>query len=295
MNESALGVPARTRIGGTLLPGEDHDRIAHALVHARDLVLTGAAELLVHADQEANATPERHRALRQSRLHQLAASTLKRYAFRLDTGAGARVIKIGEVTTCGNTLLGATGWSPARREHHLHGRAQAAGLAATETRGFLDWRRSLRLLRSAHVQLPVAPDLLPLSVFFAREIKEHGDAAVEPLAQALAALHAVPFFHADVKSYHAFVRDVLRAPGRPATYRLVWIDLGRVSFWMSPRKRIINLYQALRFILPDRAEAQGRFVAAYCRAAQWRAGRVDQVLRSVRRFLAHKLTTVPAP
>ncbi|MBI3178841.1 MAG: hypothetical protein HYZ27_04230, partial [Deltaproteobacteria bacterium] len=122
-----------------------------------------------------------------------------------------------------------------------------------------------------------------------------GEAALAPLAQALAAQHAVPFFHADVKSYHAFVDDVRREPGRPALYRLRWIDLGRVSFWMSPRKRVINLYQALRFVIPDRAESQRRFVEAYCRAAGWRSRRSDRVLHTVRRFLARKLRTVPAP
>jgi len=199
------------------------------------------------------------------------------------------------VRSFGSRLLGMAGVSAARREHGLHSRTHQLGLAAARTLGFLEWRSGPRLLRSAQVQTPLEPDRVSLDVFLAHDLAEHGDTAVEPLAVALAELHRVPFFHADLKGYLAFVDDVRRVPGKPATYRLVWIDLGRVAFWMSPRKRIINLYQVLRFVLAERPQAHQCFVTSYCRAAGWRAAEPLRVLAKVRRFLAHKLLTVPAP
>ena len=79
----------------------------------------------------------------------------------------------------------------------------------------------------------------------------------------------------------------------PAVYKLRWLDLRRVSFWLSRRKRIINLYQALRYLLPDDPVAQERFLTAYCAASGWYSQRPERALRIVRGFLDHKLRTHP--
>ena len=72
-----------------------------------------------------------------------------------------------------------------------------------------------------------------------------------------------------MKGFHAFVVELDPRPGQPTRYGMRWIDLARVSFYLTPRKRLINLYQALRFVIPRRAEAEERFVRAYCAAANW--------------------------
>jgi hypothetical protein len=62
---------------------------------------------------------------------------------------------------------------------------------------------------------------------------------------------------------------------------------------MTRRKRLINLYQAVRFVVPDRPDAQERFVHAYCRTSGWYGSRPATAVRAVRRFLAYKLRTHP--
>ena len=103
---------------------------------------------------------------------------------------------------------------------------------------------------------------------------------------ALARVHGVPFFHADLKGFHVWIEPA--APDRALALR--FLDFGRVGFRMSRRRRIINLYQALRFIVPDSPDAQERFVSGYCTAA---GGDPARLLRATRRFLAHKLRTHP--
>jgi hypothetical protein len=64
---------------------------------------------------------------------------------------------------------------------------------------------------------------------------------------------------------------------------------------MSPRKRVINLYQALRYIVPDEPTAQERFVFAYCARSGWYARAPAAALARVRRFLDFKRRTHPYP
>ena len=95
------------------------------------------------------------------------------------------------------------------------------------------------------------------------------------------------------KGFHAFVDEVASPHEGAATYTLRWIDLARVAFNLSRRQRVINLYQALRFVVPTRTDAQERFVSAYCRASGWYADNPKRALTKVRRFLEHKLETHP--
>ncbi|MEO1174535.1 MAG: hypothetical protein AAFX94_21145, partial [Myxococcota bacterium] len=74
---------------------------------------------------------------------------------------------------------------------------------------------------------------------------------------------------------------------------MLWSDFGRVSFRMSPRRRIINLYQAFRFLLPEDEAIQRRFIESYCRASGWRKHEPERVLAQVQRFLRRKLKTHP--
>lgn len=283
--------PPRGRLVGLLRPGEDLDAIEGAMVLAKRRIESGDLKLLTHAEHLPDSTPIPRANQAEQMLDDLRAGTLKRYVFSLDTAAGKRIMKIGEPRGMGNELLGALGASISRREHAHQVRAEKHDIAAAEGCGFLEWRVFSGLVRSCHIQMPISSDLRSLGHFLPEQLDEHGNAALDSLAAALAASHAVPFFHADLKSFHAFVDDVETPAGAPATYRLRWLDLARVSFRLSRRQRIINLYQTLRWVVPRRSEAEQRFVHAYCRASGWYADAPDKALRAVRRFLDYKLQT----
>jgi hypothetical protein len=286
---------AAGRVCGELAAGEDAGALARTLVVAPRRVLDGHLTLLTHADLEPTATTAQRADQRDAKLAALRAGGLNRYVFLLETAAGRRIVKIAEVTRLGNSLLGALGSSVPRREHALHQRAQVLELAASETRGFLEWRQGLRLRRACQLQSPLDPDAVTLSTFLTAELSRHGDVALERFAEALARTHARRFFHADLKGFHAVVSAVARPATGPATYDLRWIDLARVSFHLTPRKRLINLYQALRFVVPRRPEAEERFIRAYCAASGWQAASPEKALARVRSFLAYKYRTYPLP
>lgn len=283
------------RIVGQLDAGESSDALQQLLVEAPKQALARKLRLLYHAELMPTATDEEREAQATARLARLSAGKLKRYAFAFDTAAGPRIIKVSNADTPGNRLLGFLGSSPSAREHRLHAQAFAAGQAAVATLGYLEFRHGPWLLRSLQVQAPLDAHAISLGAFLARELATFGNAAVKPFAEALAQMHAVPFFHADLKGFHAFVTDVVRTAAGPATYKLRWIDLDRVAFWMSRRKRIINLYQALRFVVPDTADAQETFITAYCSASGWYAKDPGRALALVRHFLNHKRKTHPNP
>ncbi|MEE8410348.1 MAG: hypothetical protein V3T05_12130 [Myxococcota bacterium] len=283
--------PPRGRLVGRLLQGEDLDEIEPALVLAPRRIQSGELTLLTHAEHlpDGASIPRANRA--DQMLSDLRQGTLKRYVFSLQTSAGRRIVKIAEARGVGNKLLGALGGSISRREHAHHRIAEKHDIAASRGCGFLEWRAGAGLIRSCHLQKPIPDGVRSLGLFLPEQLDVHGDAALDSLAVALAASHAVPFFHADLKAFHAFVDDVETSAGAPATYRLRWLDLARASFRLSRRRRIINLYQTLRWIVPRRPEAEKRFIHAYCRASGWYADAPDRALRSVRRFLDAKLRT----
>ena len=285
----------RGRIVGVLETGEDREAIVHVLRRARELVDNGNLSPLCHEDLEpAVGDTDRDRARDALRIA-LRAGKLKHFALRVSTTAGARIVKVAEANTVGGQLLGVVGISRGAREHRLHTRAEQMGVAAARTLGFLELRRGALLVRSCQVQTEVPPAHVPLGVFMARAIATLGPRAAEPFGRALAETHRVPFFHSDLKPFHAFVSDLRGDESGPTSYRLRWIDLDRVAFWISRRKRVINLYQALRYVVPDEPETQRRFVTAYCQASGWYADAPGRALATVRRFLNYKLRTHPHP
>jgi hypothetical protein len=285
----------RGRLVGALVDGEDRAAIERILVLAPDLALEGEAELLTHADLDPTASDQVRSSERQRRLDQLRAGKLKRYVLLIDTPAGQRIVKIAEINSIGNVLLGLLASSVSRKEHAFHLHAEELDLAAARTLGFLEWRSGVHMVRACQVQSLLAEDAPSLGAFLHAQLEAYGDAALESFAEALAATHRVPFFHADLKGFHAFVHDVTQPHDGAASYNLRWIDLARVAFGLSRRQRIINLYQALRFVVPTRDDAQEHFVSAYCRAAGWYANEPERALRKVRRLLEYKLRTHPLP
>jgi hypothetical protein len=283
---------ARGRVVGTLSADEDGEGLRDLLVTVRDRVLRGELKLLSHANLRDSPRPEDERRGKQQAFKR---KRVKRYVVAFESKAGPRIIKIAETVGLGNTLMGLAGGSVARREHDNQLRAERLGIAVAGTRGFLEWREGPMLRRALQVQTFLDPSAVTLETFLSNELALYGDVALDPFADALARTHALPFFHADLKGFHAFIADMNRRDGAPATYDLEWIDLGRCSFHMTPRKRVINLYQALRFIVPGREEAEERFVRRYCETSGWHAKSWQKALRRVRRFLAFKLRTHPHP
>ena len=283
----------RGRVVGELASGEDRPTIEHVLRQAPHVALRGGAALLVHSHirpRDDDACAAEVHAKREA----IAAGVAKRYVLRVHTSRGTRIVKIAE-TLGGNWAAGWLGTSVARQEHQNQHRAARLGLAAAPSLGFLEWRRGIHLRRACQVQAPIPEKMQSLEVFLAAEIARVGVAAATHLGEALAQTHRVPFFHADLKAFHAFVDEVTPPHHGPATYALRWIDLARVSFWMSPRKRLINLYQVLRFVLPDAPALQQALIAAYCAASGWHANRPNRALRRVQRFLQHKMRVHPYP
>jgi hypothetical protein len=145
------------------------------------------------------------------------------------------------------------------------------------------------------VQTPLPADCETLDALLHRELARAGDGAIDSVADAIAAMHRLRFFHGDLKGFHAFPEGVVTLADAPARYRLRWVDLGRVGFRLSRRQRVINLYQVLRYLLPSAPAAQERFMRRYCAATGWHADTPERGLAVVRRFLARKLRTHPEP
>ncbi|MEM6730241.1 MAG: hypothetical protein AAF658_01725 [Myxococcota bacterium] len=272
---------------GELAEGEDARTIVDAAVRVREAILDGDVIPLVHGDVTGRARDEEV----ASQIAALSRRRLKRYVVPIETDSGPRILKLSEPGSAWRRLT--PGGSRARREHHWHARAQTLRIAATETRGFLQLYRGAWLERGVQVQTVLSPHLVSLEEHLMREIREHGHAAVDAFAEHLAQAHELKFFHADLKGFHAFVADVRPVDGEPSRYRLLWSDFGRVGFRMSPRRRVINLYQALRFVLPQDSETRRRFVSHYCTVSGWYRGRPEIALARVERFLNRKLRTHP--
>lgn len=252
------------------------------LLTVRDRTLRQEMQLLTHADLGAAKDD------REAKRTALIRGKLKRYVVRVHTEAGPRIVKVAETVGFGNTLHGLLGSSVARREHENQRRAEGLELAATESTGFLELRRGPSLVRAIQLQTELDATLPSWTDVIATELAFSKDAAVARAARALAATHALGFFHADLKGFHAFVPEP-----KTENYALLWLDLGRVGFRLTPRKRIINLYQALRFVIPQDSDAT--FVNAYCAASGWNVGNEARALAKVRSFLAYKLRTHPNP
>jgi len=309
-------------VRASLTDGEDREMLTAAIHRAPELAQSGEAELLVHASlqrqyaerQSARCNNQNLQQLGQLRateaterthkLTLLASGTAKRYVVQVATSAGDRVIKFCDTRGVGNHAMGVFGNSSAEREHRLHQRALHIGVAATKSCGVLTLRRGLHLVRAAHVQVPInaspSADIPPLAAQIQLDTKAHGAlAAFTALARALARMHAVPFFHADVKGFHALAKSITtpaKHDTEPADYNLLWIDLDRCAFRVTPRRRIINLYQVFRFLLPIGDDSlQAAFIHEYCNAASWYAKDHQEILNRTSRFLRHKLKDHPNP
>lgn len=280
-------------ICGQLAQGEDQDTIVETLQKAKQLILSNQVSLLCHADLDKTIDEQTGELERQSKLEALIKNKLSRYVFAMQTPAGPRIIKIAEPTSFGNRLVGVLGSSVARKEHHLHAKASTIGVAATDSRGFLEQRKNGCLVRSCQVQTSLESSATILTPFLTKELSRNQEEALKQLAYAFADMHARKFFHADVKGFHAIVYPNKNALQNEPAYRLQWIDLARVSFHLTRRKRIINLYQALRFLVPNEPEAQQIFMGAYCKYSGWYADNPKRALLVVCKFLHYKLRTHP--
>jgi len=236
--------------------------------------------------------------LQRKKLHSIIAGEAKRYVFSIQTKTGIKIVKVFEPKSLGHRLLGFAGRSVSQKEHLNHVRCESAGLAATSTLGYLELYHNRHLIRGVQFQDPVdQATCRPLEQFFPAQLERFSMEAIPPLARAMGRMHAQGFFHNDLKSFHAYVQIKPLSPprGQPAEYNLLWIDLAGVGFHLTRRQRIINLYQTLRYILPDDEQLYDRFLREYCEYTNWNQHKPENVIRTVKNFLHHKLETHPQP
>lgn len=265
-------------IKGHLLSGEDRAHLTEVVLDPR-LALQGGAALRVHGDLRSDSA--QREAERARKLVKVRAHRAKRWVLELTTQAGPRFVKVSEPQSLGSRLQG-TFRTVAHREHLAQLRAQQLQLNVSTTCGYLEHWRGARYVRSIQIQTPMMR--LP-SVETFLTARDNNVEAVQCVARALAYTHRLGFFHADLKGFHAFVD-----PGLP---HLRWLDLGRVAFRLTARRRVINLYQALRFWLPPDRALQQTFVHAYGETLQLPAAARARLLERARRLLRYKLRTHP--
>ncbi|MBT6435765.1 MAG: hypothetical protein HOK28_21920 [Deltaproteobacteria bacterium] len=278
-------------IRGCLDDGEERERIIGLLHHAKSQALDGELTLRVHEHLKTNPDPKRVEEGVEEKLGLLYQNQLKRWVVQIETSQGPRIVKMTEVAHFRGSLAGLFSRSVAAREHKFQRRTQTLNLAAAQSKGYLELWYGPSLIRCCQIQTAFEPGNLILDDYLSLAMKKNGLSAMEPLGRALAHSHNQGFFHGDLKGFHAFAH-----PGaEPGEYTLRWLDLARVGFRLSRRQRIINLYQMLRFVVPERGDARDSFMRSYCAAARWHAGNPNKAMTIVGKFLEHKLKTHPNP
>ena len=278
-------------IRGSLDSGEDREKIISILHHGKTLVLDGKLDLKVHEHLKQSPNPQHLDHEIQEKLGLLYQGGLKRWVVQISTAQGPRIVKISESATFKTSLAGFMGQSVAAREHRYQQQAQALKLAAAETKGFLELWHGATLIRSCQVQTLLDHNAWILNDHIQTAMAQEGIEAMAPLGRALAHSHGLGFFHGDLKGFHALVKTEPNG----IDYTLQWLDLARAGFRLSRRQRIINLYQMLRFVVPERGEARDYFMRAYCEASRWHAANPNKAMTIVGKFLEHKLKTHPYP
>jgi len=279
-------------IRGSLQAGEDKEQIIALLHHAKSQVLDGKLSLLVHEHLKKNPNTQIIEQTIDEKLRLLYQNHLKRWVIQTKTRSGPRIVKIAEAASFKTSIAGACAQSVASREHRFQKHTESIGLAAAQSKGYLELWHGATLVRSCQVQSPIEhDDCLILSDHLAQALEQDGLAAMEPLARALGHSHDKGFFHGDLKGFHALALP----QAQTKEYTLLWLDLARVGFKLSRRKRIINLYQMLRFVVPERGEARESFMRAYCNATGWYADNPHKAMTVVGKFLEHKLINHPNP
>ena len=278
-------------IRGSLDAGEDREKIVSILHHGKSQVLDGALDLKVHEHLKQAPDTQALEQDTQEKLGLLYQGQLKRWVVQISTSQGPRIIKISESGKLKTSIAGMLGRSVAAREHKFQRRTESLKLAAAQTKGFLELWHGSTLIRSCQVQTLFSDDALILNDYLKTAIEQQGLKAMAPLGRALAHSHNLGFFHGDLKGFHALVKPEAAS----AEYTFQWLDLARVGFKITRRQRIINLYQMLRFVVPESGEARDGFMRAYCEASTWYADNPNKAMTIVGKFLEHKLKTHPYP
>jgi len=276
-------------IRGWLEPGEDRATLEGSLRNAPSAILSGEFELKVHQDLYKTVDEAKREQSLTALLQALYQGTIKRYVISLETQNGPRIIKLTESHSWPRRMGALFGISVGRTEHHNQLRAEKMGLTAAHSYGYLELRQGPWLIRSAQVQSKVDPERPILDEFLSEQYKRFGEEALQPLASALAEHHALGFFHADLKGFHAQIVHEGLVPHQPTRYSLRWLDLGRAGFALTERQRVINLYQMVRFVVPSQGQARDTFMRSYCQESGWHRDNPNRAMEIVGRFLDKKL------
>ncbi len=247
----------------------------------------GDCRVLLHEDL--NGFVADNTALNEKRrtvLHAALEGKRKRLVIGAVVNGQALVFKYAFAHGWGKTLQGIC-TSGARIEHGLHTRAHKLGLSLVPSLGYLEYRTFLRIHHAVHIQPNYAEAMRVGSWRFVTDrIQEQPIKASIAFAKGLAHTHQLGFFHADLKAFHVLM-------GNHNNPELRFMDFGRVSFRVTPRRRTINLYQALRFIIPE--TQHNAFMETYAQHCGYSVPKNVALKRQVHSFLAHKLKTHPHP
>ena len=283
----------RGTIRGWLEPAEDRHGLEQILRTAPSAILDGALSLRVHEDLYEMPSSSSRDAQLTNLLQGLYQGTIKRYVVYAETQAGPRIIKLTETRNFGHRLGGLLSFSSGRQEHHNQRRVESLGIAAARSLGYLELCRGPWLIRSAQIQSLTDSGRPLLDDFIRHQYPAFGYEAFAALGEALAKTHAQQFFHADLKGFHAQIKTETLAPTNPSRYTLLWLDLGRVHFRLTRRRRIINLYQMLRFVIPPEGQARDAFMRSYCEETGWYRDSPNRAMKIVGEFLEKKLRVSP--
>ena len=205
----------------------------------------------------------------------------KRYALRLpSTFNGEVCVKLRQQKTLSRLF----GPRHARNEYHRHQEVLQRGFAATRPLGF-DAIKDIH----GHPWEYFIQEALPTEASSGESLlNQAAKDRVSIIASELAKLHQAQIFHGDLKPYH-----VVLLPQSP---HWLYLDLDPVRFGISRRRRIVNLYQALRYFLDGNGALAEPLVQSYAEAfAELPSSAISSLLDETLKLLHHKMETHRGP
>ena len=188
--------------------------------------------LLVHRSRDRQLTPQKLRDLQQRIVSAQDFTKRKRFAIKLETAShGPLCLKFRPLSWAEGFL----GPLHAKAELQRHTEVQHRNFAATEPLGIGTWRDKEQKRWQYFIQGWIDP------TWASGESLLKGSLSSAKPATEIAALHNAGIFHGDLKPYHVAI------PNDAAHW--LYLDLDPVRFGLSQRRRVINLYQGLRYFL----------------------------------------------
>ncbi len=175
-------------------------------------------------------------------------ATRKRYALKLnDTTEGPICLKLRRLKTWERLVFR----NHAARESQRHHKTAKAGFAAATQLGHAQFTSSANQIWQVFGQSLVPNQWPSGEVLLAKEPASR----IASIATELARLHDASLVHGDLKPYHVVLK--------PDAEHWLYLDLEPMTFRVSYRSRITNLYQGLRYFLDGATDLVPHLVDHY--------------------------------